>query len=86
MAKCVCCGCATDDDCCTGGFYFVGGGSSGCPAGLNGPYGTGAECQAAVNACYAGFPSPRPVCYCASGNFECCSDGQCREFCEELPP
>lgn len=86
MARCVCCGCISNDDCCTDGFYFVGGGSSGCPGGLNGPYETGVECDAAVAACWAGFPNPRPVCYCSSGAFECCSDGVCREFCEDLPP
>ena len=87
MARCVCCGCITDDDCCVDGYYFNGGGSSGCPEGLNGPYETGVECAAAVDACFVGGLVPRPFCFCQSFENECCPDGVCRSFCEEeLPP
>jgi len=60
-------------------------GSSGCPAGLNGPYETAAECSAAVLACYVS--GPIPFCFCQSIENECCPDSVCRSFCEEeLPP
>jgi hypothetical protein len=86
MARCVCCGCITDDDCCVDGYYFnAGNGSGGCPAGLNGPYETAAECSAAVLACHVS--GPIPFCFCQSIENECCPDGVCRSFCEEeLPP
>lgn len=85
MARCVCCGCITDDDCCLEGFYFN---KTTAPClGLNGPYETAAECSAAALACRVA-PQPIPQCFCQSGDFECCEDGQCRESCEEeeLPP
>jgi hypothetical protein len=81
MARCVCCGCVTDDDCCESGFYYNCGGVP-----FAGPFETAAECsaEAAATGCPGG--GPVPLCYCASGDFECCDDGQCREFCEDLPP
>ena len=81
MARCVCCGCITDDDCCTSGFYYN---CSGSP--FAGPFDTALECsqEAASTGCPGG--GPVPFCYCLAGNFECCADGQCRAFCEDLPP
>ena len=88
MARCVCCGCITDEDCCTSGYYYNNGvANNGCPTGLVGPFETGAECAAAIDACFTLGPlNPRPFCFCQGGDFECCDDGTCQETCEEESP